>query len=205
MVLRLGAVDTTTSSAIVGMGHGGSLFDRPRLVSTGPATLVAMTRYHVFSLARIAGHSAWWVFVVSALFAGGVTWAGSDRSFIGVGFSPRRSASYTSDGDVFSDFYGYASSSYDRWTDPELWSVVAFVVVLIAAVVEAVSVRQVVPGIVTVLAPCVAFGLLVLATPGVLETVGFDTMTAMGMVLVAVAVREVWARRFAPRLRPTRV
>ena len=52
----------------------------------------------------------------------------------------------------------------------------------------------------TVAAPCVAFGLLLLATPGVLDTVEFDTILTIGVVLIAVAVREVWARRFAPKL-----
>ncbi|MFJ6099108.1 hypothetical protein [Williamsia muralis] len=93
-----------------------------------------------------------------------------------------------------------ASSSYqDPWTQLEVWSVVTFVVVLIAAVVEAIAVRQVVPGIVTVAAPCVAFGLLLLATPGVLDSVEFSTMLTVAVVLVAVAVREIWARGFAPR------
>ena len=51
----------------------------------------------------------------------------------------------------------------------------------------------------TVAAPCVAFGLLLLATPGVLDSVQLGTMTTICVVLVAVAVREVWARRFAPQ------
>ncbi|WP_165842480.1 hypothetical protein [Williamsia muralis] len=37
-----------------------------------------------------------------------------------------------------------------------------------------------------------------MATPGVLDSVRFGTMQTLGVVLVAVAVREVWARRFAP-------
>ncbi|MGK9269571.1 hypothetical protein KXR83_01085 [Williamsia muralis] len=78
-------------------------------------------------------------------------------------------------------------------------SLIAFAVVIIAAVIEAITSRQLVPGIVTVAAPCVAFGLLLLATPGVLDSVRFGTMQTLGVVLVAVAVREVWARGFAPR------
>ena len=52
----------------------------------------------------------------------------------------------------------------------------------------------------TVAAPCVAFGLLLLATPGVLDSVEFSTMLTMGVVLIAIAVREIWARRLAPKL-----
>lgn len=77
---------------------------------------------------------------------------------------------------------------------------IAFVVVLIAAVTEAISARRLAAGVVTVAAPCVALGLLLVVTPGVADSGGFNTMLTMGVVLVAVAVREVWARRFAPGL-----
>ncbi|WP_156045345.1 MULTISPECIES: hypothetical protein [Actinomycetes] len=169
-----------------------------------------MTRHHVFSLARTAGHAAWWVFIVATLFAGGITWTGIDRRFFDTEFCARSGPTNTgdltlssaySDEDVFSDYYGdLASTSFDRWTELELWSLVAFVVVLVAAVVEAIAARQMLPGVVTVAAPCVAFGLLLLATPGVLDTVEFDTTLTMSVVLIAVAAREVWARRFAPKL-----
>jgi hypothetical protein len=45
----------------------------------------------------------------------------------------------------------------------------------------------------------VALGLLLVATPGTVDDDGLDTMFAMALVLAAVAVREVWARGFAPR------
>jgi hypothetical protein len=165
-----------------------------------------MTRHRVFSLARTTGHAAWWVFMVATLFAGGITWAGIDQSFFDTEFSARSGTADTggyvySDGDVLSYQFGdLASTSYDRWTELELWSLVAFVVVLVAAVVEAIAARQMLPGVVTVAAPCVAFGLLLLGTPGVLDTVEFDTTLTMSVVLIAVAAREVWARRFAPKL-----
>ncbi|MFJ6099355.1 hypothetical protein [Williamsia muralis] len=144
--------------------------------------------------------------MVATLFAGGITWMISDRNVVDGAFSARSGTTYTgsytpySDGDVFTDFYAFGSSSSDTWTELELLSVGAFVLVLIAAVVEAIAVRRVVPGIVTVAAPCVAFGLLLLATPGVLDSVEFGTMLTMGVVLVAVGVREIWARRFAPHV-----
>ncbi|MCK0517092.1 hypothetical protein [Williamsia sp. DF01-3] len=169
-----------------------------------------MTRHRVFSLARTTGHAAWWIFMVATLFAGGITWTGIDRSFFDTEFSARSGTTNTgdltlysaySDEDVFSDYYGdLASTSLDRWTELELWSMAAFVVVLLAAVVEAISARQVLPGVVTVAVPCAAFGLLLLATPGVLDTVEFNTTLTVSVVLIAVAAREVWARRFAPKL-----
>ena len=162
-----------------------------------------MTRHSVFSLARITGHAAWWIFVVATLFAGGITWTGVSRygNYIGATSLTKEYGwtAYTGLTDSPVGIADFAGSSYDPWRDFELWSAIAFGAVLIAAVVEAISARQLLPGLVTVAAPCVAFGLLLLVTPGVLDTVGFDTMVAMAVVLIAVAVREIWARRFAPR------
>ncbi|PZU01675.1 MAG: hypothetical protein DI630_11470 [Gordonia sp. (in: high G+C Gram-positive bacteria)] len=170
-----------------------------------------MNRYRVFSLTRITGHVSWWVFVVVTLFAGGITWTGASEYLgpaSGTGWSGNRQAYSEIKAPVaIANFTGTSSfdanpwpgSGADPWTQLEVLSVIAFAVVIIAAVIEAVSSRQVVPGIVTVAAPCVAFGLLLLATPGVLDSVRFGTMQTLGVVLVAVAVREVWARRFAPR------
>jgi hypothetical protein len=152
----------------------------------------------MFSLARIAGHSAWWAFVVATLFAGGITWTGLDR-YIPVIPLPRGSGWIDiSPGSTFM-IADIAGSSYDPWSDPELWSAIAFAAVLIAAVLEAISAREVLPGIMTVAAPCIGWGLLLSTTPGVFDSVRFNTMQAMAVVLLAVAVREVWARRFAPR------
>ena len=169
-----------------------------------------MTRHRAFSLARIVGHSAWWIFVVATLFAGGITWTGVSRygHYIGATSFTKEYGwtAYTGLTDAPVAIANFAGSSYDPWSDPELLSAIAFGAVLIAAVVEAIAVRRLAPGIVTVAAPCVAFGLLLLATPGVLESVGLDTLTIMAIVLIAVAVREVWARRFAPNpstLQPT--
>ncbi|HEY9312398.1 hypothetical protein [Williamsia sp.] len=165
-----------------------------------------MTSSRVFPFARITGHIAWWIFVVTTLFAGGITWTDAHNrfgdSYIDASFTAGSSGwiAYTplTDSPIgIANFTG--SPPYDRWTDPAFWSLLAFAVVLIAAVIEAISARRLLPGIVTVAAPCVALGLLVLATPGTLDSVALDTMAAMSAVLVAVAIREVWARRFAPR------
>ena len=175
----------------------------PGIAMVGPETLAAMTRHRVSSYARITGHSAWWVFMVATLFAGGITWTGVSRygNYIGATSFPKEYGwtAYTGLTDSPVGIANFAGSSYNPWSDPELWSAIAFGAVLIAAVVEAVSAREVLPGIVTVAAPCVAFGLLLLVTPGVLDRVQLGTMTIIGVVLVAVAVREVWARRFAPQ------
>ncbi|MGY3554932.1 hypothetical protein [Williamsia sp. R60] len=170
-----------------------------------------MTWHRVFPLARITGHVAWWVFVVVTLFAGGITWTGASEYLgpaSGTGWSGNRQAYSEITAPVaianFTGTSSFEANSWpgpgaDPWTELEVLSVIAFVVVILAAVAAAISVRRLVPGVVTVAAPCVAFGLLLLATPGVLDSVRFGTMQTLGLVLVAVAVREVWARRFAPR------
>jgi|GEM_PF-5836629 len=186
-----------------GMGHDGKPFDRRHPKIQSSVTLVAMARHRVFSLARVTGHGAWWIFVVATLFAGGITWTGVSRygNYIGATSFAKEYGwtAFTGLTDSPVGIADLAGSSYDPWSNPELWSAIAFGAVLIAAVVEAISAREVLHGIVTVAAPCVAFGLLLLVTPGVLDTFGFDTMVTMSVVLLAVAVREVWARRFAPR------
>jgi hypothetical protein len=50
--------------------------------------------------------------------------------------------------------------------------------------------------LITVAAPCIALGLLVIATPA--TAAESDMTAALVLVLAAVTVREVWARRFAP-------
>ena len=161
-----------------------------------------MTWHRAFPLALITGHVAWWVFVVVTLFAGGITWTGASEYLgptSGTGWSGNRQAYSEITAPVaIANFTGASSFEHDPWTQLEVLSVTAFAVVLLAAVIEAIASRQVVPGIVTVAAPCVAFGLLLSATPGVLDSIQFGTMQTLGVVLVAVAVREVWARRFAP-------
>ncbi len=53
---------------------------------------------------------------------------------------------------------------------------------------------------VTVVAPFVALALFVLATPGGIEWVVPDNAVSLMLVLVGVAVREVWMRVGAPKI-----
>jgi hypothetical protein len=156
---------------------------------------ISMTRARVLLAARITGHIAWWIFIVATLFAGGITWLGLDDEGVFSGPSTGWTA-YTplTDATVgIANFTGPAP--YEWWTEPEVFSAVAFAIVIIAAVTEAVAVRRVVPAIVTVVAPVVALGILIVVTPGVVDSWQLGTMTTMGAVLLAVAVREFWARR----------
>ena len=165
---------------------------------------VPMTRQRVFALARITGHAAWWVFVVTTLFAGGITWLGLDQDYYQPFIPPSDGwTAYTPLSDETFEGAGYIDVdvlySYDRWTHGEMLSASAFVVVLVAAVVEAVSAGRLRQGVVTVLAPCAALGLLVIATPGTIDDSGLGLGAAVSLILAAVAIREVWARGFAPR------
>lgn len=112
------------------------------------------------------------MFVVAALFAGGITWwmefKALDASFVGGGLDGW--TIYTSaTGAGFVDIVGPPAPPW--WLDPAVYALVAFVTVAIAAVVDACAVRRLIPGIVTVVAPFVAPALFVLATPGGIEGV----------------------------------
>lgn len=159
-----------------------------------------MTRHRIFTAARNTGHIAWWVFVVATLFGGGVTWLGLGEE---APFSTRSTGwtSYTplTDHPVgIANFAGPAP--YEWWTEPEVFAAVAFALVVLAAAGEAIAVRQIVRGVVTVAAPFVALGILLFVTPTVVTSIELDKIPTMALVLLAVAVREVWARRFAPCL-----
>lgn len=174
------------------------------LQRVGVQDSVPMTRQRVFALARITGHAAWWVFVVGTLVAGGITWLGIDQDYYRP-FIPS-SDEWTAYTPLTDETFVGAEAidvamlySYDRWTHGEMLSALAFVVVLIAAVVEAVSAGRLRQGVVTVLAPCAALGLLVIATPGTIDDSGLELGAAVSLTLAAVAIREVWARGFAPR------
>lgn len=176
----------------------------PSLLRVGMQDLALMTRQRTHALARITGHAAWWVFVVGTLVAGGITWLGIDhdyyRPFIPSSDEWTAYTPLTDETFVGADSVDVAMLySYDRWTHGEMLSALAFVVVLIAAVVEAVSAGRLRQGVITVLAPCVALGLLLIATPGTIDDSGLELGTAVFLILAAVAVREVWARGFAPR------
>lgn len=142
----------------------------------------------------------WWVFVVAALFAGGITWwmehVAVDASFVGGG--PHGWTAYTPTTDLgYVDLIG--SSAPEWWQDPAVYAFAAFVVVVISAIVDALAARRLLAGIITVLTPFVALVLFVIATPGAIDGVFLRSTVAMVLVLVGVAIREVWMRAGAPR------
>lgn len=83
-------------------------------------------------------------------------------------------------------------------------SLAAFVIVVLAAIADAVSTRSIAIGTVTVAIPFVSLGLIVLATPAATGGTRMDLIFAMLITLAAVAVREVWARAVLPRVASAR-
>ncbi|WP_238421820.1 hypothetical protein [Gordonia sp. 'Campus'] len=159
-----------------------------------------MTRKRVLFTARTVGHVMWWVFVVAALFAGGITWwmteyVAVDASFVGGShgwtvYTPTSGASHVV------DLIG--SSGPEWWQDPAVYALAAFVAVAIAAIVDALAARRLIAGIITVAAPFVALGLFVLATPGAIDEVYLHSTVSLVLILIGVAIREVLMRAIAP-------
>jgi hypothetical protein len=89
------------------------------------------------------------------------------------------------------------------WQDPGMYALIAFVVVVVAAVIDAYAAGRVFSGVVTVLVPFAALGLFVLATP---DTVMAQPRTVISLLLVlaATAIREIWMRAGVPRWSPVK-
>jgi hypothetical protein len=157
----------------------------------------------VFRIARASGHVAWWIFVVATLFAGGVTWL-RERVFVG-GVSYGRvdrwlsHSSYVPEYDGATSFVATRNGSMSDWFgDPASYSMVAFIVVAATALVEALVVRRLVPGLVTVAVPFVALVMIASVTPFGFWNLELRPVLAMAVVLAAVAVREMWVHTYSP-------
>lgn len=155
----------------------------------------AFTVSRPYRAARIIGHLTWWVFVVAlvARESSGATGA-------------RRYADYLSaDDDGWSAFTAF-TSVHDICDDSNVLATTAFialVVCVLAAGVEAVLGRAWLPGIVTVSAPILGAVVVYIGAEarngGVWQDVYLRPTLATALILVGVAVREVWARGFAPK------
>ncbi|MYR08552.1 hypothetical protein GTV32_20565 [Gordonia sp. SID5947] len=163
-----------------------------------------MTRSTVLRSARITGHVGWWVFVVATLFAGGITWWESNSRIAASFAHDGEWTAYTPLTSIDAQVVGIAwQPMYTHWwQDPSWYALAAFVVVVIAALVDAATARRLVPGVITVAVPFVALGLFYLATPGTIDGVELRTVLSMLLVLVGVGIREVWMRVGAPAIPP---
>jgi len=146
-----------------------------------------MSRIQVVSAARITGNVAWWVFVVAVLVNRGLSPQGWDYGWTAytplTDGTPRRYADYVP-------------------CDPTVQLVgavawVAFGVEVVAAIVELVIVRRW-TAVVSVVIPFASLGLIAYAFGELDRTIIWSPAAVLFLVLVAVAIRQVWMRRFAP-------
>ncbi|MEV6769204.1 hypothetical protein AB0N05_11315 [Nocardia sp. NPDC051030] len=149
-----------------------------------------MTRYQLFRVGRTCGYVFWWVFIAATMVAGGIAWFGDvgqdDAGWIVHGptlGAPRRYVDYL------------PSDGFD--ITPGM-TFVAFCLLVLAALAEAVAVRRVAAGIITVAVPFVTAALIWAAMPRGHWSFVVQPVPAVLVILAAVAIREVWARRLAP-------
>ncbi|MFJ4654710.1 hypothetical protein ACIP5Y_25845 [Nocardia sp. NPDC088792] len=148
-----------------------------------------MTRYQVFRAAHIAGHALWWVFVVATMLAGGITWF-SDGEQDDFGWT-----AYTPLLDVPRRYTDYLPS--DGFDQIDVMSLIGFCLLVLATLVEAVTVRRLIAGIITVAVPFAAAVLIWCALPRGHWNFHLEPLTALAVILVAVAIREIQERRLA--------
>lgn len=164
-----------------------------------------MTRARIVRWSRTVGHGGWWVFVVGSLFAGGINWWNTHQS-IAASFGPdcgwTMFAPMTRVGGAGYVDVAWQPTYTQWWQDPGVYALIAFIVVVITALIDACASRQVITGVVTVVVPFAALGLFVTATPDSVMTQP-HTVISMLLVLAAVALREVWMRACLPRWSPT--
>lgn len=133
----------------------------------------------MFRFVHVTGHACWWVFVVATL------WPGTTR------------LGWTSDGEMPRRYADYLPSEGFCVTSPI--AAVAFLTLIIAAAVEAVAVGRLIPGLITVGTPLLAAILIWSVIPGACGGgSNLAVFPALLVVLLAIAIREIWARAFAP-------
>jgi hypothetical protein len=171
-------------------------------------------RFLTARIAHVTGAASWWVFVVARL----MTEMNSAPLNFGL---PRRYADY--DGSIFGIGLGnkdFGWTAYEPLTDhpPSALNdgffivnviasvaVAALAITAIAAVVEAVSVARWPAGIATILAPITGAAVILTALyygTGFGGGLQLNLLIVFALVLLGVAIREVWSRVLVPR--PTR-
>nr|WP_234880519.1 hypothetical protein [Mycolicibacterium phocaicum] len=171
-------------------------------------------RFVTARIAHVTGAVSWWVFVVARLmtemnsapmnFGLPRRYADYDESIFGVGLG-HKDFGWT----AYEPLTGHPPSSLnDGFFIMNVLStvaVVALAITAIAAVVEAISVARWPTGIATILAP-ITGGAIILSA--LYHGTGFggglklNLLIVFALVLVGIAIRELWSRVWAPR--PTR-
>ncbi|BBY98201.1 hypothetical protein AWC04_12770 [Mycolicibacterium fallax] len=165
---------------------------------------LAGRRYLVARAARVTGDASWWVFVVGVLIAEIYSfglprrYADYEESIFGVGlgqsdFGWTAYQPLTDQPSPVIDFFYSANAVASA-------AAFALVLTMIAAVVEAVAVGRWPVGVAGILAPVAGAG-IILATLHYRHGLDLwlNLTVVFVLVLVGVAVREVWVRGWAPR------
>lgn len=128
------------------------------------------------------------------MLVGGITWfsSGEDDDFGWTAYTPLT--------DVPRRYTDYLPS--DRFDQMSVIALTGFCLLVLAALVEAIAVRRFGTGIVTVAVPFVAAALIWCALPRGHWNFHLKPVAALLVILVAMATREVWERRFAPTVAP---
>lgn len=155
-------------------------------------------RQHLARRAGLIGDASWWLFVVASLITGGVDWWNQDR-VRGASFSSEiyLYCSGGGDGQRSTCVTGTSGSATEDWfTDTSFYSLAAFIIVVTAALVQAVAVGRLLPGIANVAIPFVGFTLFLAATFGAFFGNWMRPIAALALVFAAVVIRETWAQWF---------
>lgn len=160
---------------------------------------LSVTMSRGLRVGRIIGHVAWWIFVVTRT-VGGVS---------GSAGLPRRYTSYiplTSTDDGWSAYM--PTAPMDGFTDANILatlSMIALAVTILAAVAEAITYRSWLASSLTIAAPVVGAALVMLAIDAqdglVWDGVYLRPVLVASLIMLGVAVREIWSRGFAPAAR----
>lgn len=145
---------------------------------------------------RAVGHVSWWVFVVGAVIAQLTSntlwlWPGGSSSFGWTAYTPQ------TNGVLYQGDYGPVGGDQPS-SVVAVVALLALVVTIAAAVIEAYRGGHWSSGVVTVLAPIVGAVFVLFNVVGSVIGAQFFTHIAFALVLIGVAIREVWSRGFAP-------
>ncbi|WP_330185112.1 hypothetical protein OHB26_16905 [Nocardia sp. NBC_01503] len=150
-----------------------------------------MTRLRLYKIARITGHVSWWAFVVAVLL--GTTTTAS------IGWSRERVQCSTGNPTL-----QVCSSLATRDVPPGVdilatYATVALGFAVVAAITEAITVSQRIPGVFTIAVPIAAATVTIKVLNGTSWWENsFDSARTVTLVAAAIAVREAWAYKFAP-------
>lgn len=162
----------------------------------------AVDRLRRVRVARVVGHVSWWVFVVARLMSDwGLATGGMPRRYADYGWSAYEPLTDRPPSGISEHFFNTNVIA--------TVAVAALAATVIAAVVEAILCRRWLLGAGTVLAPVTGAAIILTA---LYERAGYlgggqlhlPLLTVFMLVLLGVAVREVWSRGVVPRwFRPT--